>query len=731
MTTWIEAEEASKNVEREIKKLVTAKTVNQRNSLGAQCLLASQGRLRKVTKSWQAAPLVKEAQRNPYKGYVIPSLNVQAKRIVPGVQAVTANILSPSIERYMEERYLPTLAGELYAQRVFPGMLYLSAEDSVQFFTSIVNFAMEDGKFVNHSLHLVDYDWTDETGAHLKTLECVERVHNGEEGLYIVNTGEWARKEDIFQRADGSVRDRWTFDLQYSISSAGMLKKEGCMCFGTYEGADQSKVIDWATIIDHATGGAWKMLCDENKTEFTPQQLAQLAMRLAQFFAPASVKTEDTPVPVELNMPGVMTITDPVTGEKKMAHADGQFYLLAMYVAIVLQDVANTTGKQMLVTEEAGVGLAMQCRPHSVYKGVGVGVQTSLLKNLIQRYCNGLELVVINGDTASLEERRAYWKYASTKGQEGPLAGKAIMVVWPSELAKYQGWPTMTLCGRKVPVPAIFGDFNAQKTGFDVSMKSGLRILAAAHHDHDDGNMSVQTLQSTLYGDFDRACAWMRELAYGMVTRKAEQVFSCEGKSPSAGDFMVDGNIDYSKITGKAAPCMNKEFYAPGFRGEVDKSNQSLARHISNNNYSIKVHHEMIGPDAFAVFAGVQVLGVTSLNGADDVVQIYTNDLPAGTVGIANRFPKAGSREFLKVVVVSLDEMRTMAINKGLDENLVDEIMYFIQHISDGYTFIPAMSVILKLIGGADYDGDTFYICTEPTQVDILWTVQSLSIDKE
>ena len=541
-----------------------------------------------------------------------------------------------------------------------------------------------------------------------------------------------------------------TYDFCYALSSAGAMKKNGILLAGVYEGPDQSMYFDWDRMMDIMTCGSWRMNIEYAPDELTPGQIAQLSMRYAQQLAPQSVLTDAVPIPTALFAPGKFKM-EAEDGEE-VEHMDGLFLKLATYEARML----NEAFPELYITDDAVVGQQSQERPFNSIKATSVVVDCHLMKAAIGTYANKFEkgLVLINGDKADLEARREFYRYSSSKGKEGKFGGYAVMIVYPSVLKKYFSdnagkvvWPKMNIAGKEYPAPAIFVDFNACKTGIDPVYKTGCRKMNSAHCDSDEGVTSVQTLQSLFIADYKRTMKMVKNSTTAMVESKSEKMFKTVAKEDAPQNMATSSGIDWMTIQRQTLPTLAQRYNKVAYRHDGEKAVEGLARMIETCNFVTPAITQMMMPDVIAVLLGKPVLRTFSkqIRGKvlTDYVEVYSTTVPAGTYGIMVRFPKAGRAEFIKIRVVGADTL--MGRIYGLtDKETAEHVAKILRNTSEGIVMVPVNGLILKGLGGADFDGDKckIYVATqpfeayengtaEPDEFDLLCDVPSIIVDKD
>lgn len=737
----VELPEAFEAAKKEADKKREARRLSKQNKWGVSSLCAGINTRERelITRAHEVTHLMGKVKRQEHTAYAIPSVAVMKDRSVQGVQPTAANYMTQYVETHLHTAFLQSAIGTYSAvERVFMGQLYLTI-NSLEEFKELVGIDLEAGTTDLKYFHetLINGKWVltiDEGDGRQKRLS---------DGLLIEN-------KDVFFNKDNSKRHTWTYDFCYALSSAGAMKKNGILLAGVYEGPEpETYAFDWEKMMDLTTCGSWRMNIEYAPDTLTPGQIAQLSMRYAQQLAPQSVLTDAVPIPTALFVPGKFKME--ANGEE-VEHMDGLFLKLATYEARML----NEAFPELYVTDDAVVGQQSQERPYNSVKATSVVVDLHLMKAAIGTYSQKFKkgLVLINGDKADLTTRREFYRYSASKGKDGKFGGYAVMLVYPSVLKKYFAdnagnvvWPKMNIAGKEYPAPAIFVDFNACKTGIDPVYKTGCRKMNSAHCDSDEGVTSVQTLQSLFIADYKETMEMVKNRTTAMVEAKEEKMFKTVAKDNAPQNMATSSGIDWMTIQRQTLPTLAQKYNKTAYRHDGEKAVEGLARMIETCNFVTPAITQMMMPDVIAVLLGKPVLRTFTkkIRGKilTDYVEVYSTTVPAGTYGIMVRFPKAGRAEFIKVRVISADTL-SGRIYGLTDRETTQHIVKLLKNTSEGIVMVPVNGLILKGLGGADFDGDKckIYVATqslssyengtaEPDEFDLLCDVPSLIVDKD
>ena len=489
----------------------------------------------------------------------------------------------------------------------------------------------------------------------------------------------------------------YCYDGKYATSSAGELKKYVVQLPGQYFGKDKARKLDWASIYDKMSGGAWTIFNGLHKT-LNYKEIAQFAMRMAQSKAPCQA-LDYVPARVYSVIPGTFQRENVVnvTGEK-FDFMDGLGFELADYTAELFNGADGIRGKYH-VTPEACEGQLKQQRPASVCKQTFLSVNRETMRYLKKVHMPKLgevKILAYKGMTA--QQIVAWTEYCMSKGKSGSYTdenGKEIVLA--------DKMVTLVLKeGFEDSEPDYLNDFNGQKTVFHPALLMGPRILNIAHLDSTKGYLSTQVLQSFLAADFENGKAMAMYAAIRDVAKawKSLNPEVTEGKALSWADFQgktediideVTGevttevkNINYSELANTVAPGFAKKFWAPAYRSMVDRKLKGLSTKFNKCNFSQRVIHTTLIPDVAAVIAGTQILRE---NVDTDIVSCFGN-------GSGN----LSKTEYIAAVQAS-----------SADDEGKKHAIRLIKKLHRGITAVPASEEAAKAGEGWDYDGDSWY----------------------
>lgn len=644
--------------------------------------------------------------------YDIPALFVRGDkdtlRTAQSAQVVPANYLTTLIEKHVRHELLYNIHGQgKNMRRCFMGQMYLVIENNGVFNANLTNYGML-GKIVavlidgRHWVYAFDVPGK-------ATVRIVSKHPYKDLGINPEVNRAW-----LYKNTDGTVRDRYEYDFEYSLCSPGAKKKNGIILWGKHVGPDTSRDYSRQQIMDLATCGSWSMQQYLGRGIWSngAADTAKLGSRYSQILAPQSVLMDTVAIPSVLFLGGKQKVDykDMVGLEA----CDGIGYMMASWLAFSLNQMAEFA--KDYVTEGAVTGCQIQMRPWTM-KGTALTITLEMLCAVLKQlnYILKKGVILVNGDTCDLETRIAVYNFTVSGGKEGKYAGMGgIEVVYPSELKKFmkdgkQLWPTVkieTVMGKQIlPAPALIADANCIKTGVDPKYKSGGRFMNMSHCHKFFGRSSVQTLQSLAMVNYEATKNYVATASTAMVETEEAKIFGKESRALEASDIKANGEIDWMSAMEKVTPALYNECGRPAFMKTAEKSVEGLSTKFEALNFKVPNVTQMLMPDLGALLFGKPIFRTIMKNvlgkKMTDIVEVYTTTLPAHTEGIMYRFPKCGTGEFVKVRNLSKQDI--LRRYRGIEREMISELL---NALGAGIVSIAADPRILNALGGADFDGD-------------------------
>ena len=652
-----------------------------------------------IRKADQVARVYNAVKSQEQPGYNVPSVILQdSGNVVLQTIRVDSGLFTEQVGNLCSTELLPNVLGTKdIVGRTFMGQLYLQYD----------NIAVRDWLMEKRGNKVV--------GTKLYAVQCLTeagwdlylRVRNRVTGLMLLNlqNGNLTTIEAV--QASGAAY--WAYDWKFGKSSPGQLKKNSVMLFGEFHknksGITLYDEYDREEAISVSNSGSWK-IHEEQDTDGTPQKIAKFMTRMAQDMTRMSTRTEKVPCPAVLISPNKGSLVDTVLNVKFDPY-DG---LLIGSVKWLLRTL-NESQDKFLVHEEALLAQADQGRVFSVSKGVRFWTSEKLMRYHMNMLLKDQKLFVVDAESADEALVRELALYMQTGGKESQFAGAFVLIIWPSAFGGYTSWGTWKYEGVELPMPALVTDFNGLKTGFDIHYKSGLRIMNNAHKAHGIGRSSVQSLQTIFAAiGFDAAADFIYRLGQKTVNDglKDRQAKAAESFNEEGQVVQVEEHIDWLKIVDKIAPTFGT-IIPKTLRKGLEKKALSIVNKINCSNYDLGTKAEILIPDLFTAFSRYQVLQLREVEYEGRIIKVwpvFCKDLKPGQITFINRFPKAGSGEFLVVIGISEEEYREMALAAGCPKDIVEEVIKHVGNMPSGMITIPASPMATKLLGGADYDGD-------------------------
>ena len=416
------------------------------------------------------------------------------------------------------------------------------------------------------------------------------------------------------------------------------------------------------------------------------KELAQQSTRLAQVLAPA---VEGINVDVFAVYMGIYS-----------PEVDGILYSQSEFVRDWMQD---RLGDGFRVLERAVLGTTQQSRPY-MCKGNASVVRRRYMNRFLER--QGWEIVVIcrNQVTSQVQDdfNRAVW----SKGQDGPYAGKLVIVCDTRKQLKEKG-------------VQVFTDLNGLKQTFTLTQKSGYNVLDVT--ECGDGNVKVSTQTAATYfaADAEAAAELLADRTNELVESTKESILAEEGTAPKADDFHEGVNLP--QLLGKIAPVFYTKVWRPGYRRLVDNAVKGLGNKISNCNVLNEGSYDVFVPDPSVDF------GAHLLKFEDGIAEVFCKDFDEE--GMLVRFPKANAYGFSIVEPVTVETLRERAKEAGISSEDLDLLMERYELLAKGIIILPASVALMNKHDGHDYDGDHGQTTTDRESVKIVKSKPSIVVN--
>ena len=508
--------------------------------------------------------------------------------------------------------------------------------------------------------------------------------------------------ESIIFNSDHTIKDgiRVFCDPEVGAvtSSASQLKKNT----GTFPG-DKDAFARW----DKMTFGAATQALN-GKEDVSDKGIAQLNARLSQYKAPSVYLKTVGGFAVFMGKETFVDRKGAAPFTTKDEYADGRGFVAAEFTAEAF--TAKLNGRYSVLPEAVN-GIGLQCRPY-LCKLMAIARRRQYIEEYIATHL--WECIYIYRDEITPEQQDAYNLAVESKGQSGPYAGKVVV------LCETRG---------KVEID-FFTDLNGLKATFDLTRHSGLNVLDMTHSEHNiehGSQTSTQLLQTLMLVRPKTTKMWIRRLARHMSNHKYNRLVKSEGHAISATD--MGEFLNCANIVSQIAPSFVADVYRPFYKTAVNSLTEGAVGKFSTLNLPTKGAYCKLTTEPGADFG-----------------EKFLNILPGGQVEvlcpiaewnnikkfIALKYPKMHILEFLKAIVVPVDEYCDRV---DASTTLTDTQKFLVKdaarHQSKGLMALPAIEILKNMLAGMDFDGDAAQLYFDKVATVIAWKKNPVAVDKD
>lgn len=408
---------------------------------------------------------------------------------------------------------------------------------------------------------------------------------------------------------------------------------------------------------------------------------------------------------------------------------DGSCYLSSSFAAKWLQD---RLGSKYVVDESAARGMTMQARPFMV-KGNSSVIPQDYLADILNR--RGYEIVLIGRKEATEEEQKAFDQVVWSKGKEGPLAGKLVVLV-PSiaklslfgiEASKSERGFWTTDNPAVLAYIDFFTDLNGLKETFEVNRRSGLNVLSFCEENDGMVTASTQTIATYAVANWSKTKDLVKELAHEQMFKKARLFHN--GSEEVSNRDLAD-NPNYDDILKKVSPEFLRKYWFPGYKRACDQALKGLSKNFGNLNIDCKGVYCV-----FVVDAGLDY-GLDLLKIDGDKAEVFCKDLDVAEEGMMVRYPKANAFGFSIIKAVGINTMLVRAskqlVDKGIGEDdrqmILDTLRGRLKAQAEGVVMLPASEDFMAKHDGHDFDGDHGQIVTDERVLSIVKNALNVTV---
>ena len=262
----------------------------------------------------------------------------------------------------------------------------------------------------------------------------------------------------------------------------------------------------------------------------------------------------------------------------------------------------------------------------------------------------------------------------------------------------------------------MISDLNAEKAQTDYALPAFLNIMDVSHMSHDRAHgakLSSQTLSKATFANFEMAKKWVMVAAQ----RKYLEVVASWNRG-AAKSVTSDDLRDARTLLSKIAPDY-LEYDRPSFDEEIKSVFKSFNTALGiGGKICLSTHGEyrkgICDPMVDLLGEGYRILKVR--NGVADVILpgIESKDWKYSRKFYFQRFPSISSRETMRGHARTVDWYISEARKMGIDDaTIMKALSELLRRANEGVIMLPASSIMLSALGGADFDGDGYilYFC--------------------
>jgi len=434
--------------------------------------------------------------------------------------------------------------------------------------------------------------------------------------------------------------------------------------------------------------------------------LAQLSTRISQFKA-GMVRTK----PIR----GIAITMAKIKDELGNDWMDGLQLFSAEGVARAFGD------NQFTVLPSAVDGAAAQARPLIVNKGLGLCMPTWCMLVILKS--QGCDYEFIAQDELTEEQFEDYQN--TVLWGVGPYVGKTLVIL---PTFKKKNGDVMTDMEKLARVDA-WVDLNVHKTVCDIRLPfTGFNVMSFDHGKRtveEEANTSNQLLSSALFADALRTIAYMKQCAKKEADKIMAKAVNTEGKRLTAKDLLGD----LAMASQIAYPEFAVRHWAPYFQDNLNKALEGFGTRLKKLSISTDGIYLKIIPD-LAHFFGINLLKYYAEDGTCEMLapQLSREGINRA---IAVKYPKMGTDEFAKVILVSPEELveraRVHLENGDITEEQFAVIEHVLTHLHDGVVMVPAIEELKNMLAGMDFDGDALILYCDETLVEVIWAIKPVA----
>lgn len=386
----------------------------------------------------------------------------------------------------------------------------------------------------------------------------------------------------------------------------------------------------------------------------------------------------------------------------KFPFADGECYFSDIAAS---RAVHHMSGGLYSVLPELLDGMAVQARPFGFKALMFV---TSLL--WILALIDALDPNPIILTRAEFgEAEMAYQAMAFRK--EGPWYGHVVILCEDETIRA--NWRQFI---------QVVSDLNAEKAQTDYALPAYLNIMDISHESHDRAHgakLSSQTLSKATFADFEMAKKWV------LISAQRKYLEVVASWNQEATESVTSEDLaDARTLLAKIAPDYIR-FDRPSFDEQIKSELKSFNTALGvGGKICLSTHGEyrkgICDPMVDLLGKDYRILKVRK--GVADVI------LPGSYKGwkystkfYFQRFPSISTRETMRGQIRTIEWYASEARKLGIAEDIIAKAIDMLKRASEGVIVLPASSLMLSALGGADFDGDgyiLYFACIEEDSSD-------------
>lgn len=519
---------------------------------------------------------------------------------------------------------------------------------------------------------------------------------DGDDSKYFLTDNEGTVVGDFFNE-DGSVKDGvvvYSDPVKVNETvSAGQMKRLQVVLRAVNLTDKDGNVVDPSDILGDVTYGLTDTLVHA-RNALSADEISKLSTRIAQPWAPS---IDGCKVKTYALYAGKFTMDD---GQE---YCDGRAFVSAELIVTMVNAWLKTKGSDLRFDVSAAIGWAVQSRPFSC-KTLAISLTRKYINEVVRSQHLDKDVKVLHIGSITEEEQKEYDKLFTPQKKESSFYGKLIILTSDPGFKAGNGIDFLT-------------DLNGDKATHDLNRETTLNVLATSHAEkgEDDGKLSTQFLpilfgESKTGKDIDKAKMAVISLLKSEIESRIDRLANGEARPLSVEDLLLDTEGNYSfradNVLSLIAPDYVRENDTVLWRSITKASLKSLVKMVESFNHPLAGGYFKLGVEPACDF-GENFLERREDGKYEVLVRAKGYQQTEDVIGIAKRYPGAATRAVLPIVSITVDEyckrVDASELTK-MQKRLVKESAR--AQVRCGLMLIPANDTILRLMDGADYDGD-------------------------